>query len=202
VGEVVKDYKCFFNCLTSDVTGVQRDIVCEDSSGGPTLRLDVSTMHAVSVSYDYTPNKKYEMVVEVVGGKLRRTEKARLEDSLPYRKFRAIDLNNCSGEVTARKTSIAHRQEVDFYYVGDDKPEGADVPPPAPADGDDPASLMIEDNTHMGRKKRWYPGKMLFRGGKAAAGTIINTVGHTVSATKNVVSSVAVVAGSGVVHGE
>lgn len=206
VGGAVKDCKCFFTSLTSEVSNVHREIVCEDLNDSTIRRLDVSTLRAVSLAYDYASIKRYELVVEVVAGKLKPSSRVRLVPSLQHRKFHSNALNSSPDPVSAvgpsdRSNSIAHREEVGFYYVEDGDNNGEKIGDDGAVAGESsPTASMIEDNTHTGKKKKWYPGKMLFRGGKAAAGAVINTVGHTVSTTANVVSTVAVGAGAGVVH--
>lgn len=209
VGDAFKDCKCFFSSLTSHVSNVHREIVCEDLSDSTIIRLDISTIRAVSLSYDYAFVKKFELVVEVVAGKLKTSSRAKLDESLPHREFNAGGLNNIpvslpsatpTAAVEARSCSMTRRQEVDFYFVDGGEENGHEGSQAADGTEASPDSLIIDDYTHMNKKKKWYPGKMLFRGGKAAASAVLNTVGNTATTTVNVVSSVVVGAGAGVVH--
>ena len=199
----MKEYKCYFNAPYSDISEVKLDIICESGSDGDVLSLDVSTMRAVHISYDYSYVKKYELVVEVVAGKLLRRRNAELEDSVPPRTFHSslLHANKVGGAEESKSMTAGRADTTGFYYVDDGSDNNKDPSGDDLSDHLISPAIMVDDNTHTGKKKKWYPGKLLFRGGKAAAGAVINTMGHTVSTTKNVVSTVAVGAGASVVHG-
>jgi hypothetical protein len=188
-------------CRCSITTGAGRplELECEEIDSKVSFKLNLSTLKAITVAFDFRVTPQYEFVVEIVCGKLNSVEE-KLDPTEPHRQFSSLALEASDDAPIADADVIIPQNSrssiASFYTVGSDSQNMDDAAAAAGTGGEEAGHLSpskshdfgsyIEGDEAAKKPSGWRPGMILNMGVNAGIDGAGFVVGKVVKTTKTI----------------